>query len=346
MPGPQDTVFISYRRSTGSFIARSIFEDLRSNGFDPFMDVESIDNGTFDTIIVNQIAARAHFVLILSPGTLDRVNEGEDWLRREIEHAIDLKRNIVPVLVGDYTFSGQEQYLTGKLTELPRYNAVRMFHEYFDEAMERLRKRYLKQPVYGDIKPVSPIEEEQVKKQIERLTTQGSVTSNLLMSPEVQLARALKMERRGDVKQAIDSYSKVIELNPDYPGIFTYRGKARLQIGDGEGASVDLDKAIRINQRDTEAFIARGMLYLDQAHYEQALLDFKSANNLRPGDMGILACLAVVDHALGQMKEADRLWNLLIRLDENYKDAEWVQRQHKWKDQVAGEAQKLIERLV
>ncbi len=115
MSGPQDTVFISYRRSTGSFIARSIFEDLRSNGFDPILDLESIDSGTVDTIIVNQIAARAHFVLILSPGTLDRVNESEDWLRREIEHAMDLKRNIVPVLIGDYTFSGQEQVLTGKL---------------------------------------------------------------------------------------------------------------------------------------------------------------------------------------------------------------------------------------
>ncbi len=229
MPGPQDTVFISYRRATGSFIARSIFEDLRSNDFDPFMDVESIDSGTFDTIIVNQIAARAHFVLILSPGTLDRVNEPDDWLRREIEHAIDLKRNIVPVLVGDYTFNGQEHQLTGKLAELPRYNAVRMFHEYFDEAMERLRKRYLKQPVYGDIKQVSPKEEEEVKKKIERLTTGGSVTSNLLMSPEVQLARALKMERRGDLKQAIESYSKVIELNPDHLGIYTYRGKARLE---------------------------------------------------------------------------------------------------------------------
>jgi tetratricopeptide (TPR) repeat protein len=346
MPGPQDTVFISYRRSTGSFIARSIFEDLRSNGFDPFMDVESIDSGTFDTIIVNQIAARAHFVLILSPGTLDRVNEPEDWLRREIERAIELKRNIVPVLVGDYTFNGQEQYLTGSLAELPRYNALRMFHEYFDEAMERLRKRYLKQPVYGDIKQVSAKEEEEVKKKIERLTSHGSLTNNLLMSPEVQLARALKMERRGEIKNAIAGYSKVIELNPDYPSIFTLRGKARLAIEDMEGALVDLDKAIRINPRDIDAFMVRGMLYLDQLHYEQALLDFKSANNLRPGDMMILACLAVVDQALGQMKEAERLWNLLVRLDENYKDAVWVQRQLKWKDQVTEEAKKLLQRLV
>ncbi|NWF68488.1 MAG: toll/interleukin-1 receptor domain-containing protein [Chloroflexi bacterium] len=345
MPGLQDTVFISYRRSTGSFIARSIFEDLRSNGFDPFMDVESIDSGTFDTIILNQIAARAHFVLILSPGTLDRVTEEGDWLRREIEVAIDLKRNIVPVLVGDFVFTNVENLLSGKLAELPRYNALRMFHEYFDEAMERLRKRYLKQPVYGDIKQVSAKEQEVVQQQIERLTTQGSLTNNLLLSPEVQLARALKLERRGDLQGAIASYSKVIEVNPEYPNIYTYRAKARVGVNDIEGALVDMDKAIRINPRDTEAFIQRGLIYLEQTQFEQALLDFKGANNLRPGDMMILACLAVVDHALDQLKEAERLWELLIKLDANYQDAGWVQRQFKWSDIVTEEARKLVKRV-
>jgi hypothetical protein len=67
--------------------------DLRANGYDVFMDVESIDSGTFDTMILNQIAARAHFVLILTPGSIERCVENGDWLRREIETAMDLGRN-------------------------------------------------------------------------------------------------------------------------------------------------------------------------------------------------------------------------------------------------------------
>ncbi len=89
MPDEHKTVFISYRRNVASFIARAIFLELRANGYDVFMDVESIDSGAFDTIILRQIEARAHFVLILTPGTLERCAEPGDWLRREIEHAMD-----------------------------------------------------------------------------------------------------------------------------------------------------------------------------------------------------------------------------------------------------------------
>src|SRR5215813_1147434 len=98
MAAPAPTVFLSYRRHVSAFIARAVFQDLRQHGYDVFMDVESIDSGQFDTIILNQIAARAHFLVILTPGALDRCQEPDDWLRREIERAIALGRNVVPIL--------------------------------------------------------------------------------------------------------------------------------------------------------------------------------------------------------------------------------------------------------
>ena len=139
----EKTVFISYRRNVGRYLARAVFMDLKAHGFDAFMDVESIDSGTFDTIILEQIASRAHFVVILTPGSLERCAEPGDWLRREIEHAMDSQRNIVPVLVDSFSFEGAEPYLTGKLSQLKRYNALPVRHDYFEEAMDRLRNRFL-----------------------------------------------------------------------------------------------------------------------------------------------------------------------------------------------------------
>ena len=78
----EKTVFISYRRAASSFLARAIFQNLTASGYDVFMDVESIDSGTFDTIILNQIAARAHFIIILTPGSVERCIENNDWLRK------------------------------------------------------------------------------------------------------------------------------------------------------------------------------------------------------------------------------------------------------------------------
>lgn len=78
----QKTVFISYRREKSKHLARAIYQDLRMHGWDVFLDVTTIDSGDFDRIILNQIAARAHFILLISPGALERCASPGDWLRR------------------------------------------------------------------------------------------------------------------------------------------------------------------------------------------------------------------------------------------------------------------------
>jgi hypothetical protein len=45
MGDPDKAVFISYRQKLSPFVARPIFENLTSHGYDVFMDVESIDSG-------------------------------------------------------------------------------------------------------------------------------------------------------------------------------------------------------------------------------------------------------------------------------------------------------------
>ncbi|HRF97930.1 MAG TPA: toll/interleukin-1 receptor domain-containing protein, partial [Aggregatilineales bacterium] len=67
----EKTVFISYRR-TNSFHALAIYQALRARGYDVFIDYASIDSGKFDDIILNQIKARAHFIVILTPSALER----------------------------------------------------------------------------------------------------------------------------------------------------------------------------------------------------------------------------------------------------------------------------------
>ncbi|MBN1563236.1 MAG: toll/interleukin-1 receptor domain-containing protein, partial [Anaerolineae bacterium] len=67
----EKTVFISYRR-TNMYHAQAVYLALKNAGFDAFIDYQSIDSGAFDQVILNQIAARAHFVVILTPSALER----------------------------------------------------------------------------------------------------------------------------------------------------------------------------------------------------------------------------------------------------------------------------------
>jgi TIR domain len=154
---PQPTIFLSYRRPFNFSTARAIFMDLHQHGYDVFMDTESINNERFETIILAEIAAREHFLVVLTPSTLEGCQEPDDWLRREIEYAMELQRNIVPIMVNDFRFDDTAfTYLTGRLRDLSRYNGLPLSQDFFDAAMERLRTRFLKLPVLGNITPAPP----------------------------------------------------------------------------------------------------------------------------------------------------------------------------------------------
>ena len=149
-----DSVFISYRRTTSKYAALLVFKDLTQNGYDVFLDYESIDSGEFEEQILNQIAIRKHFIAILSPGCLDRCLQPGDWLRKEIEYAIEKQRNVVPLLFDNFDFKNAQPNLTGKLAALADYNGLSVPDGYFDEAMVKLRERFLQQPLKGVIEPI------------------------------------------------------------------------------------------------------------------------------------------------------------------------------------------------
>jgi formylglycine-generating enzyme required for sulfatase activity len=163
----EKTVFISYRRAD-VYTALAVYENLKNQGYDVFFDYRSISSGDFEQIITGNIRARAHFLIILTPTALDRCNEPGDWLRREIELAIDEKRNIVPLFFRGFRFGalsksgmsrwlrvGKPEVLTGKLRSLSRYNGLNVHEDYFEEAMNRLRTEYLNKPLDTVLHPVS-----------------------------------------------------------------------------------------------------------------------------------------------------------------------------------------------
>jgi hypothetical protein len=62
----EKTAFISYRRTNISW-AIAIHQNLTSHGFDAFMDYSGIASGSFEQVIVENIKARAHFLVVLTP---------------------------------------------------------------------------------------------------------------------------------------------------------------------------------------------------------------------------------------------------------------------------------------
>lgn len=125
------TAFISYRRSGGWEMAHIIRDCLRIAGGDIFLDVHDIHEGRFADIIQKNIDEREFFIVILAPGTLE-----SKWVKREIRHAIDNKKKVIPVLINDFDLYGDE--MPDDLSDIADYNAIRIEQMYLDAGIDRI----------------------------------------------------------------------------------------------------------------------------------------------------------------------------------------------------------------
>jgi len=267
MPDAENkTVFISYRREASQWLAQSIFLDLRAHGYDVFKDVDSIDAGQWERVIMGQIAARAHFLLILIPGTLDRCIEPDDMLRKEIERAMELERNIILVFVNGFSFEKSKKFLTGQLEMLPTFNGFNLDYDYFDGAMALLRNRFLKGPVQIGVQP---------SLQAESAPTKAQLTA------EKYFQRAYNRPEN-DLAGKITDYSEAIRLNPEYQMAYNNRGVARYMSADLSGAIADYNEAIRLNPNDSLAYNNRGTARRNRGDKIGAIEDFTEAIRLNP----------------------------------------------------------------
>ena len=134
---PRKSVFISYRREGGAETARLMRYELLAREWRVFLDVEDLKAGQFDEELLSEVANADNFLLILSPNALANCTQENDWLRREIEHAIETQRNIVPLLKEDARRPDKEE-LPREIEPLKRFNCVDYSHVYYDATITRL----------------------------------------------------------------------------------------------------------------------------------------------------------------------------------------------------------------
>jgi hypothetical protein len=138
-------VFLSYNRQSAGWAARSIKERLERQGADVFLDVENINSGRFETVILNEIGRRDHFIVLLTPEACERLESQDNWVRRELARALELRKNVIPVLLdGAKLENVAHQFLLRE--QLLGLNALTLPFELFQEAIGTLYERFLTQP--------------------------------------------------------------------------------------------------------------------------------------------------------------------------------------------------------
>lgn len=265
------TVFISYRRTNMPW-ALAIYQHLTSHGFDVFFDYLSIPSGDFEEVILENIRGRAHFIVVLTPSALDRCHEPGDWLRREIEIAMNEKRNIVPLMVESFDFNSPSvnKALTGRLGGLRKYNALRVPSDFFFEAMNRLQERFLNVALDAVIHPVSEAAKQVVEEHQGAANEAKRVTEEKLTAQE-WFERGY---RSVDKEERIGFYSEAINLDPSFAEAYYQRGSNRQDRGDLDGAIEDYTRAIQIKSDYAEAYNNRGNARLQKEDFIGAIADY------------------------------------------------------------------------
>ncbi len=307
-----NSAFISYRRSVSAYLARAIFQDLRANGIDAFMDVESMYSGQFDKIIMGQIAARPYFLLLLTPGTLERCKEPNDWLRHEIERAMKLRRQIVLLHTPTFEFTDiNDNFEPSIAEELRLYNAIDVPHNYFDAAMNRLRTRFLK-PIDLPTTETPKAHRAAVQEKIEQVAAQQPVTPHELSAQE-HLERAIA--RRNNSSEEIADYDEAIRLNPLYAEAFYHRGKSQQTKFHWDMAIADYSEAIRLNPKHAKAHYRQGIIYYLRNNLDAALANCSTAIDLNPNYAKAYQFRGSVLSAKGDLDGAIADYEKAIRLD-------------------------------
>lgn len=134
-------IFISYRRSASSGHAGRLYDRLivEYGEDNVFLDVEGIPAGeTFSSYLLAKIDEADIFLLMLGHGTLDRVTEDDDWVRREIAYAIQKDDiTVVPVLQDGEPMPPPDT-LPADIRAITSKNALFLYHQMFDESVSKI----------------------------------------------------------------------------------------------------------------------------------------------------------------------------------------------------------------
>ena len=140
-------VFLNYRRDGGETMAILLRDRLAAKGYRVFLDIESLNSGSFNKKLFAVIEGCTDLLVVCSKGSLDRcVHEG-DWVRAEIAHALKNGKNVVPVMLRGFEWP---DVLPDDIEALRMQNGVTAnSNEYFDAAIDRLTEKFMQSKPHG-----------------------------------------------------------------------------------------------------------------------------------------------------------------------------------------------------
>jgi len=104
--------------------------------------------------------------------------------------------------------------------------------------------------------------------------------------------------------EAINDFSKAIELKPDYTGAFNNRGALYIYEKKYDRALADLNRAIELNPNLIEAYNNRGTIFYNEKRYDEAISNFSKSIELNAKDAVVFYFKGLAEYYSGKEDDA------------------------------------------
>ena len=154
----------------------------------------------------------------------------------------------------------------------------------------------------------------------------ASFTKAIELKPdyaEAYYLRGLAYRRQGECEHAIEDFTKAIELKPDYAEAYHLSGLVYYGQGECEHAIEDFTKAIKLKPDYAEAYHLRGLVYYEEGEHEHAIEDFTKAIKLKPDYAEAYYLRGLVYYGQGEYEHAIEDFTKAIELEPDHSEAHY-----------------------
>ena len=118
----------------------------------------------------------------------------------------------------------------------------------------------------------------------------------------------------GRVEEAVDDYTRMVQLEPEDPTAYYYRAVAHVELGQLKRALRDLTRAVELNPDEVRTYYERGKVHLRRGDPGLAVDDFDRVIAREPDHAHAYDARGVCHEKLGQLDDALRDFGEAIRL--------------------------------
>lgn len=248
----RNNIFISYRRDGGEYTARILHDKLTQLGYKLFYDIESMQSGDFNNKLYKVIEECDDFLVILSPGALDSLDNKEPWIIREIAYALKNNKNIIPIMLRNFEFP---EHMPEEIEPLRYKNGLPADSQFFGAFIKKLEEFLQSKPNkavrYKKVMPIviaasliiiavlgSVAWNNSALFPYPRTDAERNLTGNLLYYIEVNLLQIEQMA------ECMDEVYKICERQLDYEDVDFDNIRLELRQYRGKLYQMDMEEGV------------------------------------------------------------------------------------------------------